>query len=114
MESILGTVKSFLGVPAELVVFDGTLTMLINSAFADLHSIGVGPRTPYSITGQDNLWSEFYTDSRLNSVQDYVCVKTRLGFDNSTMTSYTIKALQDLNDEHVHRLQWAQEEIDAE
>lgn len=79
--SILDDVKWSLNRTPEDTSFDGPIMMFINGIFADLNQLGVGPVAGYEITSKDNLWSEFYTDPRLNAVKTYVFYKCKLHFD---------------------------------
>lgn len=82
-ESILETVKKLLGVPEECEDFDADILAYINMALFALVQMGVGPKSGYSITGKENLWSEFLSDPvQAAAVKAYVAVKVRLlGFD---------------------------------
>lgn len=82
MDSILDTVKKYIGVDTEYDAFDDQLIMCINTAFGMLREIGVGPvESGYMITGKENVWDEIITDDRLRPVETYICLKTRLLFD---------------------------------
>ena len=82
MDSILNTVKRFVGLTDEDPSFDDQLLVHINSALAALAEIGVGPKEGYRVTGADESWAEFMGESpQLNLVQDYVSIKVKLVFD---------------------------------
>lgn len=102
--SVLKTVKYALGVGTDYDPFDVELMIHINSVFSNLHQMGVGPSSPYSITGEENVWSEFI-ESRtdLESVKTYVYAKVRLIFDPPA-TSFGIKAFEELCKEYEWRL----------
>ena len=63
-ESILKTIKQLIGCPDDFEQFDLDLIVHINSSFATLTHLGVGPKEGYRITGSDNAWSEFEEDSQ--------------------------------------------------
>ena len=87
-QSILKTIKQLIGCPDDFEQFDLDLTIHINSAFAALTQLGVGPKEGYRITGPDNVWSEFDEDAqKIGLVKDYVYIKTRLLFDPPTSGS---------------------------
>ena len=87
-ESILKTIKQLIGCPDDFEQFDLDLIVHINSAFATLTQLGVGPKEGYRITGADNEWSEFEDDvQKLSFIKDYVYIKTRLLFDPPTSGS---------------------------
>lgn len=89
-ESILLTVKKMIGgLDEENTQFDTDLITIINSCFMVLCQLGVGPDTPYRIEGPDNTWDEFECFD-LESVKEYIYLKTRLIFDppvNGSVTS---------------------------
>ena len=87
-ESILKTIKQLIGCPDDFEQFDLDLMVHINSAFATLTHLGVGPKEGYRITGADNAWSEFEDNAqKLSLIKDYVYIKTRLLFDPQTSGS---------------------------
>ena len=87
-ESILKTIKQLIGCPDDFEQFDLDLIVHINSAFATLTQLGVGPKEGYRITGADNAWSEFEDNvQKLSLIKDYVYIKTRLLFDPPTSGS---------------------------
>lgn len=101
-ESILKTIKQLIGCPDGFEQFDLDLTIHINSAFATLTQLGVGPKEGYRITGPDNVWSEFEEDAqKSNLIKDYVYIKTRLLFDPPTSS-----ALMDSLKEQLKEMEW--------
>lgn len=101
-ESILKTIKQLIGCPDDFEQFDLDLTIHINSAFATLTQLGVGPKEGYRITGPDNVWSEFEEDTHKASlIKDYVYIKTRLLFDPPTSGS-----LMDSLKEQLKEMEW--------
>ena len=101
-ESILKTIKQLIGCPDDFEQFDMDLTIHINSAFATLTQLGVGPKEGYRITGVDNVWNEFEDDpQKLSLIKDYVYIKTRLLFDPPTSGS-----LMDSLKEQLKEMEW--------
>lgn len=101
-ESILKTIKQLIGCPDDFEQFDLDLTIHINSAFAALTQLGVGPKEGYRITSPDNVWSEFEEDTQKSSlIKDYVYIKTRLLFDPPTNS-----ALMDSLKEQLKEMEW--------
>ena len=101
-ESILKTIKQLIGCPDDFEQFDLDLIVHINSAFATLTQLGVGPKEGYRITGSDNEWSEFEDDAqKLSLIKDYVYIKTRLLFDPPTSGS-----LMDSLKEQLKEMEW--------
>lgn len=85
MESILTSVKKMLGITEEYEHFDNDLIMHINSVFMILNQIGVGPNKPYTITGSDETWNDFFLDTDpIELVKSYIYLKVRLIFDPPT------------------------------
>lgn len=81
MSSILDDIKHLLGITPEETAFDTDITIFINAAFGDLTQLGVGPSIGFQITGKENQWEEFTTDPRLNAVETYIFLRTKLMFD---------------------------------
>ena len=101
-ESILKTIKQLIGCPDDFEQFDLDLIVHINSAFATLTHLGVGPKEGYRITGADNAWSEFEDDAKkLSLIKDYVYIKTRLLFDPPISGS-----LMDSLKEQLKEMEW--------
>ena len=101
-ESILKTIKQLIGCPDDFEQFDLDLIVHINSAFATLTHLGVGPKEGYRITGADNVWSEFEDDAqKLSLIKDYVYIKTRLLFDPPISGS-----LMDSLKEQLNEMKW--------
>ena len=101
-ESVLKTIKQLIGCPDDFEQFDLDLIVHINSAFATLTQLGVGPKEGYRITGADNEWSEFEDDvQKLSLIKDYVYIKTRLLFDPPTSGS-----LMDSLKEQLKEMEW--------
>lgn len=81
INSILNSVKKSLGI-IEYEFYDPELILHINTVFADLNQIGVGPEAGYSIADAANLWSEFTeNDILLNNVKSYMFLRVKLLFD---------------------------------
>ena len=81
-DSILKSIKKLLGLSDSDESFDVDLVMHINSALMTLMQVGVGPKSGFSITGEDEKWSDLLpTDKNLNAVKTLVYYIVRLGFD---------------------------------
>ncbi len=79
--SILNSIKLLLGITTEYTAFDQQIIMHINSVFMILNQLGVGPESPYSITSEDESWSEFCKEGQVEAVKEYIYCKVRLIFD---------------------------------
>lgn len=82
MESILTSIKKMLGITEEYEHFDADLIMHINSVFMILTQLGVGPDKGFSISGKDEVWSDFLAEEKeLELVKSYMYLKVKLLFD---------------------------------
>ena len=82
MESILTSIKKMLGIAEEYTHFDADLIIHINSVFAILTQIGVGPSEGFSIEDNTDVWTDFIQDNKkLESVKSYTYMKVKLLFD---------------------------------
>lgn len=82
-ESILTSIKKLLGIDDAYTHFDPDIVMHINSVFAILTQMGVGPTNGFSISGKDETWSAFISDRAdvFSMVKSYLYLKVRLLFD---------------------------------
>ena len=92
-EKILKTVEDFIGISEDYEGLDSEvedvdelveplLLTHINLAFATLHQLGVGPEIGFTLTDSNTTWSSFLNNSSLlNMAKEYVCLKTRMGYD---------------------------------
>lgn len=102
MDSILGTIKKMVGPSEDYDYFDTDLIIHINSIFAVLHQLGVGPAEPYKITGPENTWSEFLEDKKqLEDVKLYIYLRTRLIFDTPS-NSFVVNAFEN----QIREIEW--------
>ena len=86
MPSILNSVKKMLGMPIEYGPFDGDIIVHINSVFANLAQMGVGPKDGFSISDSSTTWDEFIGEKTLiNNVKSFMYLKVRLMFDPPTI-----------------------------
>lgn len=82
MESILTSVKKMLGPGMEHTMFDVDIIIHINSVFAILTQMGVGPSEGFMIEDDTATWLDFTADSKtMEFVKTYVYLKTKLVFD---------------------------------
>lgn len=95
MNSILTSIKKLLGPTAEYTHFDPEIIMHINSAFFDLHRLGVGPVEGFIIEDDSTVWSDFIPDpKKMQAVKTYIYLKVKLVFDNSTLSASVIAAME--------------------
>lgn len=92
-QSILTSTKKLLGIEAEYTAFDLDITLHINSVFATLHQLGVGPVDGFIIEDAAKTWDQFINGKMaINSVKSYVYLKVRVLFDPPA-TSFAIDAM---------------------
>lgn len=102
MESILTSVKKLLGITEEYKHFDADIIMHINTIFATLKQLGVGPKGGYMITDEYAVWADFLGEEKLlESVKTYVYLRVRLIFDPPT-NSAVIESMNRL----IAELEW--------
>lgn len=102
--SILKQTKKLLGLPEDYDVFDMDIMLHINSVFATLHQLAVGPKQGFSLDNDETTWLDFIgTDDNINSVKTYVFIKVKLLFDPPS-TSYAQEALLKQANEYEWRL----------
>lgn len=102
-DSILHNTKKYLGIAETYTIFDMDIIMQINSGFATLNQMGIGPADTYFITDGDAVWSEFAGgDAFLTSlVKEYIWIKAKLGFDPPSAAS-----LLDAFREQLQQVSW--------
>lgn len=109
--SILVSTKKTLGLMADYTSFDPDIIMFINSAFASLNQIGVGPEEGFAIEDDIPSWTDFVgSDPRLNQIKTYVFLKVKMLFDPPG-TSYLLDAYTKQILEHEWRLNVHRESI---
>ena len=108
--TILNTVKKVLGLSEDYNAFDVDIITAINSAFATLQQLGVGPDDGFELEYEDDeqTWDSYSTDPALRSVRSYICDKVRMAFDPPA-NSFTQNAINDRIKEFEWRLNVAAE-----
>ena len=96
-DSILNSIKKLLGIIPDVEAFDQDIIIHINSVFAILASIGIGPANGFRIQSADAVWSDFLnqcigegkgTDTNLyEDVKTFMYMKVKLIFDPPTSSS---------------------------
>ena len=91
-QSILRTIRKMVGPAEDYTYFDTELIIHINAAFDRLCELGVGPEIPFSITGEEEVWSDFTDDGQQERIKQYVYLMVKVIFDPpqnaSVLTSY--------------------------
>lgn len=101
MDSILLTIKKMLGLTEDYKHFDIDIITDINMSLNILCQLGVGPQDGFIITGEDEVWSDFIDDKRLEMVKTYIYLKVKKIFDPGTSTAMNAAA-----DAQIKELEW--------
>ena len=102
IDSILTSVKKMLGIEQAENNFDEELIMHINGALMVMTQLGVGPQQGYSITSEENTWSELLgVRTDLNAVFNDVYLRVRLIFDPPT-NSFLVSSI----DKQIVEYEW--------
>ena len=105
MESILTSVKKFIGITEEDESFDQDIIMHINSVLFVLRQLGVGPSEGFSIKDKNVIWSDFIEDiSLFEVIKSYMFIKVKLLFDINSMTSSTVASFEKMANEYEVRI----------
>lgn len=109
-QSILISIKKMLGIEEEYEQFDLDITIHINTAFAVLHQMGVGPKEGFRITDKSQTWDDFMvlSASNLDIVKNYIYMKVKLAFD-PPLSSANIETFNKLISEYEWRMYVAAE-----
>ncbi len=91
MATILEEVKKQVGIVPDYDAFDDQLMMCINSAFATLHQLGVGPEEGFLVEPETE-WEDYISTNRLSFIKSYVSMKVRVMFDPPT-SSFALDAI---------------------
>lgn len=82
MDSILTSVKKYLGISEEITDFDIDIITHINTAFMVLRQIGIGPEGGFFIADEKAVWGDYIPDmSKIQGVKTYVFAKVKMIFD---------------------------------
>ena len=105
-ESILTSIKKLIGIEEDYDHFDTDIIIHINTAFANLRRLGVGPSKGFSIRDKSAGWYDFTNnDIKLESVKTYVYIKVKLIFDPPT-NSFVMESMKNTASE----LEWCLKE----
>lgn len=101
MESILISIKKLLGLMPEYTYFDDDIIVHINTAFAALNQLGVGPAEGFMIVDENSEWQDFTTETNLSMIKSYIYLKVRILFDPPTSS-----VLMDSITRSIAELEW--------
>ena len=89
--SILTSIKKLLGIAEEDTSFDQDIIMHINTVFAILAQLGVGPANGF-LVDNTTTWEDYISTQRLAFIKSYVSMKVKVMFDPPT-SSFALDAL---------------------
>lgn len=101
MESILTSVKKVLGIHESYTNFDVDIVIHINTAFATLNQLGVGPLHGFVIEDAETSWDEYITTCNMTMVKTYIYLKVRMLFDPPTSA-----ALLESMNQMIKEMEW--------
>jgi hypothetical protein len=102
--SILNSTKKILGVDKGYTAFDADIITHINSAFAILSQLGVGPAGGFFIEDASDEWDDYIVnDNGYNLIKTYIFLKVRILFDPPT-TSFLLTAMEKQIQEYEWRI----------
>ena len=104
--SILRTIRRMMGPDEDYEYFDQDLIIHINAAFSRLCQIGVGPETPFRITGTEETWDMFMNEGYQEEIKQYIYLSVKLIFDPPASAS-VINAYK----EKIEELEWLLREV---
>lgn len=81
MDSILESVKDYLGVSDDVTAYDTEILMAINAVMIALKQFGIGPEEGYVVEGTYDTWDDLMGDNHPGGVREYVCMRVRMLFD---------------------------------
>lgn len=105
--SILSSVKKFVGVSEDDESFDLEVMMNINAALSVLYQIGGIPR-PFAIISEEDIYDDIIPEDSedrediISQIKIYLECKTKLIFDSSTLSASYIGILK----EQVKESEW--------
>ena len=107
-EKILSSIKKLLGLNDGVTVFDTDIVIHINTVFANLTQMGVGPQNEegknigFKISTGNEVWGDFTSnDILIENVKTYVYIKVKMVFDPPTSS-----ALIDAYNAQAKELEW--------
>lgn len=103
MESILISVKEFIGYGERPTSFDSEILSDINEVFLDLNQLGVGTEEVFSIEDETSSWTDFVSeeDPLFEVIKTFVKKSTKLAFDPPVNSTHL-----DALERQIKKLEW--------
>lgn len=112
-DSILDSVKKYLGITVDYTQFDPDIIMATNMALYSLWTLGIGPKeSAYRITDRTALWTDIVPDRTIEMVQAFICLRVKLLFDPPT-NSFLVENMKEQIREFEFRMMVGEEEYEA-
>lgn len=107
-ESILTSVKEYLGITEDYKHFDRQIASDINTCFSILEQVGAGPSGGFSITivegTSSETWNDYSGDENLvGFVREYIEKMVRIMFDPPS-SSFVLDSMKRITDELLWRI----------
>lgn len=104
-ETILESIRDYVGVQKDIDAFDKELILHINSAFSTLFQIGVGKDRPYRLE-ECSTWFGLFSEyeEELDLIKEYTFLKVKLLFDPPTNSSL-LESLKSVINEIEYRIE---------
>ena len=101
-DSILLSIKKYLGIADNDTGFDIDIIMSINTVFGILTQLGVGPKEGYAISDATATWTDYLQNNTLlEMVKSYMYLKVRMIFDTPTSGS-----MNSAHEQLISELEW--------
>lgn len=84
MDSILNSVKAYLGIQEDDTAFDSDILMAINAVMFALNQLGVGPSSVFVVEDSSQTWDDFLGNDSIGGVREYLNMRVRMLFDPSS------------------------------
>lgn len=101
--SIMDSVKKFVNISPDDTSFDPDILICINSVFAGMTQMGIGPKEGIIVIDSTSHWDEYFDERYIGMVTNYVGSKTRMMFDPPA-SSAIIEAIKETIKETEFRL----------
>lgn len=102
---ILDDIKKLLGLDKDYDVFDLDTLISINTVFANLQQLGVGPNEAFQLLDNTEKWSEFYAhlgmETNFAQVKSLIYMRVKLMFDPPT-SSFAVESYN----KQIAELEW--------
>lgn len=87
LESILQSIKKLLGIQSEYDAFDPDIIIHINTMFAVLNQLNIGPKDGFLIESTEETWDQYITKTNLTMIKSFIYLKVKLIFDPPSSTA---------------------------